>query len=110
MLLYEVAQDGVAGVDELVGCQPTLVAQARVGAGLEHHLDEGAAKVALGLGLGVEPADGRVERRVALEAVDGVAFKVWLVEEEVDDFVWEGVGRVSGGMFFLFTREWEGGV
>lgn len=41
----------------------------------------------LGFGFGVEPADGGVEGGVAFKAVCWVAFKVWLVEEEVDDFV-----------------------
>lgn len=87
VLLDELAQLDVARVDELQGRQAALVLDARVGAGLEHHLDEGLAKGALGGGLGVEPADGGVQRRVALEAVDRVAFERGLVEEEVDDFV-----------------------
>ena len=62
---YEVAQDGVARVNKLVGCQAALGAQARVGACLEHHFDEGVAEFALGFGLGVEPADCGVEGRVA---------------------------------------------
>lgn len=64
-----------------------LVLDARVGAGLEHHLDEGLAEGALGGGFRVEPADGGVEGCVAVDAGDGVAFEVWLVEEEVYDFV-----------------------
>lgn len=87
MLLDEVAQLLVARVDEVVGREAALVLDARVGAGLEHHLDQVQAKGPLGGGLGVEPADGGVEGGVALEAVDGVAFKVGLVEEVVDDFV-----------------------
>lgn len=87
VLLDELAQLDVARVDELQGRQAALVLDARVRAGLEHHLDEGLAKGALGGGLGVEPADGGVQGRVALEAVDRVAFERGLVEEEVDDFV-----------------------
>jgi hypothetical protein len=30
-----------------------------------------------------------VEGGVVLEAVDGIAFEAFLVEEHVDDFVWE---------------------
>lgn len=87
MLLDEVPQVLVGGVDELVGRQAGLVLYARVGAGLEHHLDEGVAEWPLGGGLRVDPADGGVEGGVALEAGYGVAFKVGLVEEEVYDFV-----------------------
>lgn len=100
MLVDEAPQGRVGRVDELVGREAALVAQARVGAGLEHHADEGGAKLALRGGLRVEPADGGVKGRVALEAVDGVAFKVGLVEEEVDDFVFLSdflVHRERGG-------------
>ncbi len=87
VLVNEAPQGRVGGVDELVRREAALVAQARVGAGLEHHADEGGAKVALRGRFRVEPADGGVQGRVPLEAVDGVALKVGLVEEEVDDFV-----------------------
>lgn len=87
VLLDEVAEVLVGGVDELERGEAGLVAEARVGAGLEHHVDEGAAKGSLGGGLGVDPADDGVEGGVALEAVDGVALKSWLVEEEVNDLV-----------------------
>lgn len=85
--LNEVAEFLVAGVDELEGGEAALVLDARVGAGLEHHVDEVVAEGALGGGFGVEPADGGVQGGVALEAVDGVAFEVGLVEEVVDDVV-----------------------
>lgn len=87
--LDEVAKFLVAGVDELEGGEAAFVLDARVGAGLEHHVDEVVAKGALGGGFGVEPADGGVQGGVALEAVDGVAFEVGLVEEVVDDVVWK---------------------
>lgn len=87
VLLDEVAELLVGGVDELQRREAGLVADAGAGAGLEHHLDEGAAKGPLGDGLVVEPADDGVEGRVALDAVGGVAFEVGLVEQEVDDLV-----------------------
>lgn len=96
VLLNEVAEGGVAGVDELEGGKAALVLDARVGAGLEHHVDEGVAELALGRGFRVDPADGGVQGRVALEAVDGVAFEVGLVEEEVDDFVYGRTGVLVG--------------
>lgn len=79
VLLDHVAQGGVAGVDELQGGQAALVLDARVGAGLEHHVDQGITELALGRGFGVDPADSGVQGRVALEAVYGVAFEVGLV-------------------------------
>lgn len=87
VLLDEVAELLVARVDELQGGEAALVLDARVGAGLEHHVDEVVAEGALGGGFGVEPADGGVQGGVALLAVDGVAFEVGLVEEVVDDVV-----------------------
>ncbi len=60
VLVNQRAQRRVGGVDELVRRQAALVAQARVGPGLEHHLDERGAKVTLRGGFGVEPADGGV--------------------------------------------------
>lgn len=87
VLLDEVAEFLVARVDELRGGEAALILDARVGAGLEHHVDEVVAKGALGGGFGVEPADGGVQGGVAFLAVDGVAFEVGLVEEVVDDVV-----------------------
>lgn len=87
VLLDEVAELLVARVDELQGGEAALVLDARVGAGLEHHVDEVVTEGALGGGFGVEPADGGVQGGVALLAVDGVAFEVGLVEEVVDDVV-----------------------
>lgn len=87
VLLDEVAELVVARIDELRGGEAALVLDARVGAGLEHHVDEVVAKGALGGGFGVEPADGGVQGGVAFLAVDGVAFEVGLVEEVVDDVV-----------------------
>jgi hypothetical protein len=92
VLLNQLAHLRVARVDELGGGEPRLVLDARVGAGLEHHFDEGLGKGLLGGGFGVGPADGCVERGVAFTAGDWVAFEAGLVEEGVDDFVW----RVSG--------------
>lgn len=40
-----------------------------------------------GLGERVDEADGGVQGGVAFDARDGVAFKAFLVEEDVDDFV-----------------------
>lgn len=105
VLLDEVAELLVARVDELRGCEAALVLDARVGTGLEHHVDEVVAKGALGGGFGVEPADGGVQGGVALLAVDGVAFEVGLVEEVVDDVVflgscfsiWVGFSFMNGG-------------
>ena len=85
--LDQLAQRLVRGVDELHGGEAALVAQARVGPGLEHHLDQGGAEVALGGRLAVQPADGGVQRGVAVEAGEGVALEVGLVEEEVDDLI-----------------------
>lgn len=68
VLLDELAQLLVGGVDELVRRQAGLVLDARVRPGLEHHLDEGVAKGSLGGWLRVDPADGGVEWGVALEA------------------------------------------
>lgn len=87
VLLDEVAELLVARVDELRGGEAAFILDARVGAGLEHHVDEVVAKGALGGGFGVEPADGGVQGGVAFLAVDGVAFEVGLVEEVVDDVV-----------------------
>lgn len=87
VLLDQVAELLVARVDELRGGEAALVLDARVGAGLEHHVDEVVAKGALGGGFGVDPADGGVQGGVAFLAVDGVAFEVGLVEEVVDDVV-----------------------
>lgn len=87
VLLDEVAELLVARVDELRGGEAALVLDARVGAGLEHHVDEVVAKGALGGGFGVDPADGGVQGGVAFLAVDRVAFEVGLVEEVVDDVV-----------------------
>lgn len=92
MLLNELAELLVGGVYELQGGDAAAVTGAWVGAGLEHHLDEGVAKLSLGRGFRVEPANGSVQRCVALEAVDGVALEVGLVKEEVDDFIYEGRG------------------
>lgn len=88
----EVTEFLVGGIHELDGGEAALVAEAWVGAGLEHHLDEGPAKGPLGGRFGVEPADGGVQRGVAVEAVERVALEVGLVEENVDDFVCEGGG------------------
>lgn len=88
VLLDEVAELLVARVDELRSGEAALVLDARVGAGLEHHVDEVVAKGALGGGFGVEPADGGVQGGVAFLTVDGVAFEVGLVEEVVDDVVY----------------------
>lgn len=60
MLLDEVAQAGVGGVDKLEGGEAGLVAGSGGGAGLEHHLHEGVAELALRGGLAVDPADGAV--------------------------------------------------
>jgi hypothetical protein len=90
VLLDEVAEFLVTRVDELRGGEATLVLDARVGAGLEHHVDEVVTKGALGGGFGVEPADGGVQGGVAFLAVDRVAFEVGLVEEVVDDVVFGG--------------------
>lgn len=87
VLLDEVAELLVARVDELRGGEAAFILDARVGAGLEHHVDEVVAKGALCGGFGVEPADGGVQGGVAFLAVDGVAFEVGLVEEVVDDVV-----------------------
>lgn len=87
VLLDQVAELLVARVDELRGGEAALVLDARVGAGLEHHVDEVVTKGALGGGFGVDPADGGVQGGVAFLAVDGVAFEVGLVEEVVDDVV-----------------------
>lgn len=92
VLLYEVAQRGVARVDELEGREPALVLDARVGPGLEHHVDQRVAELVLRGGLAVDPAHGGVQRRVAFGAGDGVAFEVFLVEEVVDDVVCWGGG------------------
>lgn len=100
VLLDEVAELLVARVDELRGGEAALVLDARVGAGLEHHVDEVVAKGALGGGFGVEPADGGVQGGVAFLAVDGVAFEVGLVEEVVDDVVFlceEAIIRMEAG-------------
>lgn len=67
VLLDEIAQLLVGGVDELVWSQAGLVLDSRVRAGLEHHLDEGIAKGSLGGRLRVDPADGGVEGCVTLE-------------------------------------------
>lgn len=80
MLLNQFAKGRVTGIDELEGCEAALVLDAWAGAGFEHHVDEGVAKFAVGLGFVVDPADGAVEGCVAFLAVDGIAFKVWLVE------------------------------
>lgn len=106
MALYELAQARVARVDELVGRQAALVLDARVRAGLEHHVDEGVAELALRLGLAVDPPHRGVQRRVALDAVDRVALEAFLVEEVVDDVVCEGVAEerrilVSGSILGL---------
>lgn len=87
MLPYHVPQLLVARVDEVVRREAALVLHPGVGAGLEHHLDQGAAEGSLRRGLRVEPADGGVQRRVALEAGDGVTLEGGLVEEHVYDFV-----------------------
>lgn len=87
VLLNQPAQFLVARIDELQGREAALVADAGVGAGLEHHADEGEAEGVLGGGFGVEPADGGVEGGVAFEAVLGVAFEAGLVEEEIYYFV-----------------------
>lgn len=87
VLLYEVLEAGVGGVDELDGGQARLVAHARAAAGLEHHAHEGVAEVALRRRLAVDPPDGAVQRGVALDPVQRVAFEVGGVEEGVDYFV-----------------------
>lgn len=92
VLLDQVPEPGVPGVDELEGRQAALVPDARVRPGLEHHLHQGVAELALRLGLAVDPPYGRVEGRVALEPVGRVALEVVLVEEEVDDLVCDGWG------------------
>lgn len=102
MLLDEFAEGRVAGVDELEGREAALVLDTRAGAGFEHHVDEGVAEFAVGLGFVVDPADGAVEGCVAFLAVDGVALKVWLVEEEVDYVV---CGRVLE-LAFCFCMIW----
>lgn len=75
VLPNQVPQFRISGIDELQGREPAFILDARVGPGLEHHLDEGGSKGSLGGGLGVEPADCGVERGVAFKAVDGVAFE-----------------------------------
>lgn len=77
----------VARVHELQRRQPPFILQPRVRPGLEHHLDQGGAELALRLGLRVDPPHGRVQRRVALEPVDGVALEPRHVEEGVDHLV-----------------------
>jgi hypothetical protein len=106
VLAYQLAEGVVGGIDEVEGGEAALVLGAGVGAGLEHHVDEGVAEFAVRGGFGVDPADGGVEGGVALAAADGVAFEVWLVEEEVDDFVWRGGELVGGGD--LGGREGDG--
>ena len=97
MALDELAQGGVARVDQLGGGQAAAVADAGGRAGLEHHLDEGVTKLALLGGLAVDPPDGRVQRGVALEPVDRVALEARLVQEVIDDLVWRACGARLGG-------------
>lgn len=91
VLLYQVAQARVARINQLKGREAAFVLGPWIRARFEHHVDEGVAELALGFGFAVDPADGGVERCVALDARDGVAFKIFLVEEVVDNVVcvWE---------------------
>ena len=71
-----------------------FVAYARVGTGFAHHGEEGGCGGEVGGGEGlrerVDVACCGVERGVAFDAGDGVAFEVLLVEEDVYDFIWWG--------------------
>jgi hypothetical protein len=86
-LADEVSKVLIGGVDELDGGETAAVLDPRVRAGLEHHLDERTAEFALLGGLRVEPTNGGVERGVLVDSGEGIALKLGLVEEEVDDLV-----------------------
>lgn len=92
VLLNQLPQACVARIHQLVCRQARLVLDARVGAGFEHHLYQGVAKLTLGIGLAVDPSHGGMQGGVAFASGYGIAFEVFLVEEEVDDLVcvWAG--------------------
>ena len=73
-----------------------FVAQARVGAGFDHHGEEGGGEVGVGGGEGlregVDEADCGVQGGVAFAEGEGVAFEAFLVEEHVYNIVY-GLGE-----------------
>ncbi|KAH4293707.1 hypothetical protein HBH89_132580 [Parastagonospora nodorum] len=79
----------IPGVRQLHGLQLRLVPYPGIAASVEQYLYNGVA-VACPVGLveRVYIADGFVQGRVLFHAVDFVDFEAFLVEEDVDDFVW----------------------